>query len=80
LPAAGVQVLCPEQVVALAQGDDDATVELGGGRRLRTRLVVAADGADSQLRRLAGIERGHDYGQSGVVAFVDSAQPHQQRW
>lgn len=80
LPAAAVQLLCPEQVVALAQedGDGDATLELGSGRRLRTRLVVAADGADSQLRRLAGIDASvHDYGQSGVVAFVDSERPHQ---
>lgn len=79
LPAAGVQVLCPEQVVALAQqeGDGDATLELASGRRLRTRLVVAADGADSQLRRLAGVDTvAHDYGQSGVVAFVDSERPH----
>ncbi len=79
LPAAGVQVLCPEQVVALRQdeGDGDAALELASGRRLRARLIVAADGADSRLRQLAGIEtRVHDYGQSGVVAFVDSEQAH----
>ena len=87
LPVAGVQVLCPEVVVGLEQGTDvdDGGVSLqlggaasGGSRRLRARLVVAADGADSQLRRLAGIDTVvHDYHQSGVVAFVDSEQPHQ---
>lgn len=83
LPAAGVQVLCPEQVIALDQGDDEATLQLGDGRggvgrRVRARLVVAADGGDSQVRRLAGIDTEvHDYGQSGVVAFVDSERPHQ---
>ena len=83
LPGAGVQLLCPEQVVALEQGEGDATLHLsdtsrGSARRLRARLVVAADGADSQLRRLAGIDAVvHDYGQSGVVAFVDSERPHQ---
>ena len=82
LPAAGVQVLCPEQVIALEQGKDpdqgDAMLQLGSGRRLRARLVVAADGADSLLRRLAGIEAAvHDYRQSGLVAFVDSERPHQ---
>ena len=87
LPAAGVQVLCPQVVVGLEQGThiDDGGVSLqlggaetGGGRRLRARLVGAADGADSPLRRLAGIETVvHDYRQSGVVAFVDSEQPHQ---
>lgn len=78
LPAAGVQLLCPEQVVALEQGDGDASIELASGRRLRARMVVAADGADSQLRRLAGIDTTtHDYGQRGLVAFVDSERPHQ---
>ena len=83
LPSAGVQVFCPEQVVALEQGDGDAMLQLdatshGSGRRLRARLVVAADGADSQLRRLAGIDAAvHDYGQSGLVAFVDSEIAHQ---
>lgn len=78
LPAAGVQLLCPEQVLALEQSEADATLHFNSGRRLRARLVVAADGADSQLRRLAGIDAAvHDYGQSGVVAFVDSERPHQ---
>ncbi|MGH8077603.1 MAG: FAD-dependent oxidoreductase [Lysobacter sp.] len=83
LLAAGVQLLCPEQVVELEQGEGDATLQVdgvsrGSARRLRARLVVAADGADSQLRRLAHIDAAvHDYGQSGVVAFVDSERPHQ---
>ena len=85
LPAAGVQLHCPERVVGLVQAnepdrpanDTDATVELASGQRLRTRLVVAADGADSPLRAMAGIGvSSHDYGQRGLVAFVDTAQPH----
>ncbi len=47
-------------------------------RRLRARLVVAADGADSQLRGLAGVEAPrHDYHQRGLVAFVEHEAPHQ---
>jgi 2-octaprenyl-3-methyl-6-methoxy-1,4-benzoquinol hydroxylase/2-octaprenylphenol hydroxylase len=39
---------------------------------------VAADGAGSPLRRLAGLDtHGHDYGQRGVVAHVATEQPHQ---
>ena len=87
LPAAGVQLLCPERVVGLVQpnepdrsaNDTDATVELASGQRLRTRLVVAADGANSPLRAMAGIGiSSHDYGQRGLVAFVDTAQPHRE--
>lgn len=77
LPQAGVQLLCPEQVVELVQDDDAATLTLGSGTRLRARLVVAADGADSPLRSMAGIDSfARDYGQSGVVAFVQTERPH----
>lgn len=76
--AAGVRVHCPEQVVALEQDESSATVELGSGRRLRTRLVVAADGAASRVRELAGVAvHGHAYHQRGVVAFIDHEHPHQ---
>lgn len=47
-------------------------------RYLRARLVVAADGADSQLRGLAGVETvRHDYHQRGLVAFIGHDAPHQ---
>jgi 2-octaprenylphenol hydroxylase len=52
-------------------------LELGSGRTLEARLSLAADGAQSTLRTLAGIEpRVHDYGQRGVVANFDTARPH----
>lgn len=76
--AAGVRVHCPDHVVALEQDEASATVELDSGRRLRARLVVAADGAASRLRELAGVAvGGHAYHQRGVVAFVDTELPHQ---
>ncbi|QSX79774.1 FAD-dependent oxidoreductase [Agrilutibacter solisilvae] len=78
LPAAGVRVVCPAQVVDLTQEEDHAVVELDSGARLRTRLALAADGGDSKLRTLAGIETfTHDYGQDGLVAFVEHERPHE---
>jgi ubiquinone biosynthesis UbiH/UbiF/VisC/COQ6 family hydroxylase len=54
-----------------------ATLALASGRTVGARLVVAADGADSTLRALAGIEpRIRDYGQRGVVANFDTTLPH----
>lgn len=77
LPAAGVQLHCPDSIVGLEQDDSGATVRLESGRSLRAKVVVAADGAESKLRSLAGIETArHDYGQRGLVAFVESEQPH----
>ena len=78
LPAAGVQVHCPEAVVGLEQDDTGASLQLQGGQTLRAKLVLAADGAESKLRALAGIETArHDYGQRGLVAFIESQRPHQ---
>jgi 2-octaprenyl-3-methyl-6-methoxy-1,4-benzoquinol hydroxylase/2-octaprenylphenol hydroxylase len=49
-----------------------------GAQSLSARLLVAADGAGSPLRRLAGLDtHGRDYGQRGVVAHVATERPHQ---
>ncbi len=78
LASAGVRLRCPARVQALEQGEEHATLELDDGTRLRARLVLAADGGDSKLRTLAGIETyTHDYGQNGLVAFVDHERPHE---
>ncbi len=46
-------------------------------RRLRARLVVAADGAQSSLRAALGIEaRPEDYGQVAVIANLAAERPH----
>lgn len=78
LPSAGVRLLCPEQVVGLEQDDEACTLHLDSGSRPRARLVLAADGGDSKVRALAGIDTfTHDYRQNGLVAFVDHVRPHE---
>ena len=58
--------------------DRGAVAELPG-RRLRAPLVVGADGADSQVRTLAGIDTvAGDYGQRAVVAEVRTGTPHRE--
>lgn len=50
---------------------------LASGGTLEARLVVAADGADSPLRALAGLDATvRDYAQRGVVANFDTELPH----
>ncbi|WFC41135.1 UbiH/UbiF family hydroxylase [Pseudoxanthomonas sp. SE1] len=78
LPAAGVQVCCPARVDAMEQDEAGVTLMLDDGARVDARLAVAADGADSTLRRLAGLDvASHDYAQQGVVAFVQTQRPHE---
>jgi ubiquinone biosynthesis UbiH/UbiF/VisC/COQ6 family hydroxylase len=72
-----VTLYCPAQPAALDIGTDQATLALADGRSLATKLVVAADGADSWTRQAAGI--GVDfkpYGQLGVVANFECEYPH----
>lgn len=45
--------------------------------RLRTRLLIGADGAHSRVRELAGIQASQEnYGQKAVVAVVRCREPH----
>lgn len=78
LDQSSVTVRCPASVVALEQDEDSATLELDDGLRVEARIAVAADGARSSLRELAGIDtKTEDYGQRGVVAYVATAYPHE---
>lgn len=77
LREAGVRVLCPARLTALAQDADGVRLSLDDGTRAATRLVVAADGADSSVRALVGVEAPrHDYHQRGLVAYVATERPH----
>lgn len=77
LAAAGVQLHCPARVEALEQDAAGVRLRLDDGSRLEARIAVAADGAGSDLRRLAALEVDtHDYAQRGVVAFIETGLPH----
>lgn len=78
LPAAGVHVYCPARVEAMEQDAAGVRLRLDDGRRVEASIAIAADGGESTLRTLAGLEVSrHDYGQRGVVAYVDSEQPNE---
>jgi 2-polyprenylphenol 6-hydroxylase len=56
---------------------DAVRISLEDGRQLTAALVVGADGADSGVRRQAGIAtRGWDYDQRAVVAHLEPERPH----
>lgn len=74
--ALGVE-LRAEGVRDARPGPAVSTLRLDGGEPLEARLVVAADGAKSRLRALAGIETiGWAYGQAGIVATIGHERDH----
>ncbi len=78
LPAAGVQVYCPARVEELEQDAQGVRLRLDDGRRIEAAIAIAADGGESTLRTLAGLEVSrHDYGQRGVVGYIDSERPNE---
>lgn len=65
------------RVVQLAHEADAVQLRLDDGDTLRARLVIAADGAGSPLRQLAGLDVSwHDYGQRGLVANLRCERAH----
>lgn len=59
-------------------GTDRTYAVLGDGRAIAARLLVAADGARSRLREMAGIMMvGWEYGQSAIVTTVAHERDHQ---
>ncbi|WP_426690091.1 UbiH/UbiF/VisC/COQ6 family ubiquinone biosynthesis hydroxylase [Rhodanobacter ginsengiterrae] len=78
LEAAGVRRLCPAEVKGFEAREDRIQLELTSGETLSAGLLVAADGAASPLRQLAGIgTRGRDYAQRAVVAHVTTERVHE---
>ena len=70
--AGRVELLAGSRLENIDFGRDRITLTLADGARLTARLVVAADGARSRLRRLAGIETDSwHYNQHAVIAHVE---------
>jgi len=74
---AGVRTFAPARCERLAIEERRAVLALAGGETLRAPLVVGADGAQSWVRRTAGLTaRAASYGQLGVVANFALERPH----
>ena len=75
-----ITYLCPAEVISTEYLKNVATVEVkiaGEICKIRSHLVVAADGGKSRIRQAAGIKtRGWKYWQSCIVAFVKPEKCH----
>jgi 2-octaprenyl-6-methoxyphenol hydroxylase len=76
---ATLQRIVPAQAMSIDIGADAVAVELRSGdatRRVRTRLLVGADGTESFVRNALGIDaQRHDYAQSAFVTTLTTEKP-----
>ena len=69
----------PASAKLLDTEKDKICIRLDDGRQLSAKLLVAADGQSSTVRRLAGINfKIHDYHQDALACVVETEYPHQQ--
>lgn len=70
----GLDWICPGRVTGVATSSDGAVIDVlaeGGERKLSCRLLVVADGANSAVRGMLGIDASQvDYRQTAIVGNV----------
>lgn len=72
-----LETLCPASPRQLQIAESVASLTLDSGEEIQAGLIVGADGAQSFVRREAGIAaRNRPYGQHGVVANFACQRPH----
>jgi 2-octaprenyl-3-methyl-6-methoxy-1,4-benzoquinol hydroxylase len=75
----GIVRHCPDKLAQIEQDETSATAVLASGVRLRSTLILGADGATSKVRAAVGLEtNAHDYDQRGLVAYVRTELPHEE--
>ncbi|RTR26637.1 2-octaprenyl-3-methyl-6-methoxy-1,4-benzoquinol hydroxylase [Shewanella atlantica] len=73
-----IELFCPVKVESFSRQDQGVTVTLDNGISLETKLLVGADGANSQVRTWAGIGlTGWDYAQSAMLINIKTDSPQQ---
>jgi 2-octaprenyl-6-methoxyphenol hydroxylase len=72
-----LDLICPANVTELEHYDEHIGITLNDGQQLSANLIVAADGANSTIRRLLDLavtER--DYQQVAITANISTERPH----
>ncbi|OQK16634.1 ubiquinone biosynthesis protein UbiH [Methyloprofundus sedimenti] len=71
-------IIYPAKVADIQLDSTSAHIVLDDGNTLEADILIAADGRDSVLRQLAGIQTtGWEYKQDGLVATVSTEKHHQ---
>ena len=71
------EIINAESVVDFLSRDDIAYVKLSSGESVKAKLVIAADGRNSIVRKKAGISiKTHRFGQKALAFAVTHTTPH----
>ncbi len=74
-----VSLLCPVEMKKLELGEEQVSVSFADGSSIQSKLIIAADGGRSWIRKQAGIGiHGWEYDQSALVTWVKTERDHQQ--
>lgn len=72
-----ISLFCPDSVKGFSQNSTTVTIELGE-QNITAKVLIAADGANSKVRALAGIGiTGWDYQQSAMLINVETSLSQQ---
>ena len=72
-----LDIICPSSVTALKQQKNAVELTLDNQRALTAKLIVAADGANSTIRKLLGLSvTEQTYQQTAITANISTERPH----
>ena len=76
-----IDYLCPVEIAHIECSQDGVKISLKNDRTLTAQLLIGADGTKSEVASAVNIsqEMLHDYGQTAIIANVQTQQPHQNR-
>lgn len=76
---ANIKLFCPNEVDVIERSQQLCNLTLKHGEQLSCRLLIAADGIQSNIAKQCGVEtlQVRDYAQSAVIANVELSEPHQ---
>ncbi|MGX4676643.1 UbiH/UbiF/VisC/COQ6 family ubiquinone biosynthesis hydroxylase [SAR92 clade bacterium H246] len=76
---ANIDFYCPVSIADYQLDSDNVIVELEDGRQLMAKLLIAADGSNSNIRQhFQFATREWDYGHSAIITTITTERPHQQ--
>ena len=73
-----ISLLTDSRVSAITEKEDNIVVDLEDSTRINAEILVAADGINSGVRSIAGLDFSkHDYNQQAVACIVHTSLPHE---